>query len=75
MAAGTPELRPGRIDRGGGAATAARVSARPGGGGDATRGEAMRSKRREGEDGEEGDKDEMGGRERDDAVRVFNRRG
>ena len=61
MAAGTPELRPGRIDRGGGAATAARVSARPGGGGDATRGEAMRSKRREDEDGEEGDKDEMGG--------------
>ena len=42
VAAGTPELRPGRIDRGGGAATAARVSARPGGGGDATRGEARR---------------------------------
>jgi hypothetical protein len=58
-----------------GAARAEKVSARPGGGGDATRGEVKGVRGRE-EDGEEGggDKDEMG-RERDDAVRVFNRRG
>lgn len=41
-AAGSSELRPGRIDRGGGAATPGRVSARPGVGGDATRREARR---------------------------------